>query len=153
MAKRPGVTSEAFRRLGKCPNSYLKIETENWIYLLYYKTFCIGTSISNIKKIVSEKLWYVLIFFSKTAQETQKVASLVQLRTGQRTKQFCQESSSSKNRLHLKSDNLQYNTLGRWIAGTNDSSTKRLMFQVLFFLHNFLQNSLQKLFQFNFLFF
>ena len=32
-----------------------------------------------------------------------------------------------------KSDNLQYNTLGRWVAGTNDSSTKRLMFQVLFF--------------------
>ena len=30
-----------------------------------------------------------------------------------------------------------------WFAGTNDSSTKRLMFQVLFFFHNFLQNSLQ----------
>ena len=33
----------------------------------------------------------------------------------------------------LKSDNLQYNTLVRWADGTNDSSTKRLMFQVLFF--------------------
>ena len=33
----------------------------------------------------------------------------------------------------LKSDNLQYNTLGRWVTGTNDTSTKRLMFQVLFF--------------------
>ena len=32
-----------------------------------------------------------------------------------------------------KSDNLQYNTLARWVNGTNDSSTKRLMFQALFF--------------------
>ena len=29
---------------------------------------------------------------------------------------------------NLKSDNLQYNTLVRWVVGTNDSSTKRLMF-------------------------
>ena len=41
----------------------------------------------------------------------------------------------------------------RWVAGTNDSSTKRLMFQVLLFFHNFLQNSLQISFQFIFLFF
>ena len=33
----------------------------------------------------------------------------------------------------LKSDNLQYDTLVRWVAGTNDSWTKRLMFQALFF--------------------
>ena len=33
----------------------------------------------------------------------------------------------------LKSDNLQYDTLGHWVAGTNDSLTKRLMFQVLLF--------------------
>ena len=32
-----------------------------------------------------------------------------------------------------KSVNLQYNTLGRLDDGTNKSSTKRLMFQVLFF--------------------
>ena len=32
-----------------------------------------------------------------------------------------------------KSDNLQYNTLVCWADGTNDSSTKRLMFQVFFF--------------------
>ena len=29
---------------------------------------------------------------------------------------------------NLKSDNLQYNTLVCWVVGTNDSSTKRLMF-------------------------
>ena len=52
-----------------------------------------------------------------------------------------------------KSVNLQYNTLGRLDDGTNESSTKRLMFQVLFFFHDFLQNSLQKSFQFIFLFF
>ena len=34
---------------------------------------------------------------------------------------------------HLKSDNLQYNTLGCWVDGTNVSLTKRLMLQVLFF--------------------
>ena len=32
-----------------------------------------------------------------------------------------------------KSYNLQYNTLVCWGVGTNDSSTKRLMFQVSFF--------------------
>jgi len=32
-----------------------------------------------------------------------------------------------------KFDNLQYNTLVRWFAGTGDLSTKRLMFQALFF--------------------
>ena len=31
-----------------------------------------------------------------------------------------------------------------WVDGTIVSSTKRLMFQALFFFHNFLQNSLQK---------
>ena len=41
----------------------------------------------------------------------------------------------SGQRLH-KSDN--FNII-RWVAGTNDSSTKRLMFQVFFFFHNFLQ--------------
>jgi hypothetical protein len=43
-----------------------------------------------------------------------------------------------------KSVNLQYNTLGRWVDGPNNSATKRLMFQVLFSIRNFLQNSLQK---------
>ena len=38
----------------------------------------------------------------------------------------------------LKSDTLQQNMLVCWAAGTNDSSTKRQMFQV-FFCHNFLQ--------------
>ena len=47
-----------------------------------------------------------------------------------------------------KSDNRQYNTLICWFTGTNYLSTKGLMFQVLFFIHNFMQNSLQKLFQF-----
>ena len=28
---------------------------------------------------------------------------------------------------HMKSDNLQYNMLARWVDGTKDSSTKRLM--------------------------
>ena len=45
-----------------------------------------------------------------------------------------------------KSDNLQYDMLGRWDDGTIVSSTKRLMFQVLFFFHNFLKNSFKKSF-------
>ena len=49
--------------------------------------------------------------------------------------------------------NLQYNTLVRWANWTNDSSTKRLMFQVWFFFHKILQNSLQKHFLFMFSFF
>ena len=53
----------------------------------------------------------------------------------------------------IKSVNLQYDTLGRLYDGTNESLTKRLMFQALFFFHDFLQNSLQKSFQFIFLFF
>ena len=51
----------------------------------------------------------------------------------------------------MKSVNLQYNTLVRWADGTNNLSTKCLMFQVLFFFHKILQNSLQKPFQFIFL--
>ena len=40
---------------------------------------------------------------------------------------------STKEKTDLKSVNLQYNTMVRWDAGTKDSSTKRLMFQALFF--------------------
>ena len=52
-----------------------------------------------------------------------------------------------------KSVNLQYNMMGRLDDGTNESLIKRLMFQVLFFFHDFLQNSLQRSFQFTSLFF
>jgi hypothetical protein len=52
---------------------------------------------------------------------------------------------------NLKSVNLQYDKLGRWDDGLNESLTKSLMFQVFF--PDFLQNSLQKSFQFIFLFF
>ena len=45
-----------------------------------------------------------------------------------------------------KSDNLQFDMLVRWVAGTNDSSAKHLMFQVLFFFHNFFQKSFQFIF-------
>ena len=41
--------------------------------------------------------------------------------------------------------NLQYNALVCWADGTKDLSTKRLMFQVLFFFHKILQNSLKTL--------
>ena len=34
---------------------------------------------------------------------------------------------------YLKSNSLQYNALACWVDGTNDSSTKCLMFQALFF--------------------
>ena len=53
----------------------------------------------------------------------------------------------------LKSDKLQYNTLGSWVDRMIVSLTKRLMFQVLYFFYNFLQNYLQKSFQFIILFF
>ena len=46
-------------------------------------------------------------------------------------------------KVNLKSYNLQYKTLVRWADGTNDSSTKHLMFQMLFFFHKIL-----KIFQF-----
>ena len=36
--------------------------------------------------------------------------------------------------------------LGHWVAGTNDSTTKPLLLN--FFFHNYLQDSLQKTFQF-----
>ena len=38
----------------------------------------------------------------------------------------------------LKWVNVQYNTLGQWDDGPNESSTNRLMFQVLLFFHYFL---------------
>ena len=57
------------------------------------------------------------------------------------------------NCFYQKSVNLKYITLGHLDDGTNESSTKRMMFQALFFFHDFLQNSLQKSIQFIFLFF
>ena len=54
---------------------------------------------------------------------------------------------------NLKSNNLQCNTMVLLVVWTNDSSTKGLMFQVLFLFHNFLQNCLQELFQFILYFF
>ena len=47
-------------------------------------------------------------------------------------------------RKHIKSDNLQYNTLGRWDDRLIDQASD--VPSVIFF-HNFLQNSLQKPFQ------
>ena len=38
---------------------------------------------------------------------------------------------------NIKSDNLQYDMLARWVDGMNDSATKCLMFQAFFFFHNF----------------
>ena len=52
----------------------------------------------------------------------------------------------------FKSVNLEYNTLVCWANGTKVLSTKRLMFQELFFFHKILQISLQKPFQFFFSF-
>ena len=43
-------------------------------------------------------------------------------------------------RVHKIIQNLQYNTLGRWVDGTIISMTKSLIFQVSFY-HKFLQNS------------
>ena len=60
-----------------------------------------------------------------------------------------QEWCSIKQVSTYKSDNLQCNVPGCWVSGTNDLSTKRLMFQALFSFHNFLQNS----FPINFLIF
>ena len=47
-------------------------------------------------------------------------------------------SSSSCSGTFQKSENLQYNTLACWVYGTNDSLTKRLMFQALSININFL---------------
>ena len=54
---------------------------------------------------------------------------------------------------HKKFVNLQHNTLVLWAIGTNNLSTKHLMFKVhiMFFFHKILQSSLQKHFQFIFL--
>ena len=46
----------------------------------------------------------------------------------------------------LKSDNLQYNKLVRWADGTNDSSTKRLMFQEFFFIISYRLRALKTLY-------
>ena len=53
----------------------------------------------------------------------------------------------------LKTDSLQYNMLVRWLARTNDLSTKRLMFQAFIFFQDLWQNSLQKSFQYFFFIF
>jgi hypothetical protein len=52
--------------------------------------------------------------------------------------------------LYLKSDNLQYNTLGRWDERVMDQESD--IPRIIFF-HNLLQNSLKKSSQLIFLFF
>ena len=53
----------------------------------------------------------------------------------------------SHQQCNMKSVNLQYNTLGCLDDGTNESSTKHLMLQVLFLSHDILQNSLHIILQ------
>jgi hypothetical protein len=68
-------------------------------------------------------------------QQTDRVA----LKSGTRSSSMVMAGHSSSHSGHndakafLKSNNLHYNTLGRWVNGINDSSTKCLMFQALFF--------------------
>ena len=57
---------------------------------------------------------------------------------------------NSRQEKYKESNNLQYNTLGRWINWTIVSLTICLIFQLLFLFQNFLQNSLEKFFQFIF---
>ena len=45
----------------------------------------------------------------------------------------------------LKSVNLQYNTLVGWVAGTNESSTKHLIFQDFFFIISYWLRALKTL--------
>ena len=52
--------------------------------------------------------------------------------------------------IYLKSDNLQYNMLGRWYNCLIDQLSN---VPIIIFFYNFLQNSLQKSFHFIFLFF
>ena len=52
----------------------------------------------------------------------------------------------------IKSNNLQYNMLGRWFTAMNDSSTNGLMFQVFFF-SLFLAKFFAKIISIYFLFF
>ena len=47
-------------------------------------------------------------------------------------------AAMAKRKREVKSVNLQYTTLVRWDDGPNESLTKRLMFQALFFFHHFL---------------
>ena len=57
---------------------------------------------------------------------------------------YCQVHFNEE--VHLKSVNLQYITLGCLDDGTNESSIKSLMFQVLFFLILFIDLGHSKLF-------
>ena len=69
-----------------------------------------------------------------------------------------EKQKSTMHILDIKSDNLQYNMLARWLGGSVARWDNRLINQasdvpsIIFFL-NFLQNSLHKSFQFIFLVF
>ena len=79
------------------------------------------------------------------------VATYVYILGGVKWTQVCSKKcvSSENVNCQLKSVNLQYNTLGRLDNGTNESSDV----PSIIFFHDFLQNSLQKSFQFIFIFF
>ena len=60
-----------------------------------------------------------------------KVQELLEVEVYYRAKIIA--ASTECHERNLKSDNHQYNMLAHWVDGTNDSLTKRLMFQALFF--------------------
>ena len=101
---------------------YVIVLTKNSIALLLNNVQCCSIAIEPLCNQGST--W--LFSFLEIACSTKEVSSFIGFDT------HLKPNVSTQLNLY-KSDNLQYNTLVCWVTGMNDSSSKRLMFQVLFF--------------------
>ena len=91
-------------------------------------------------KVSQDKLFFLHFFFDKFRQVYTSLDKF---------KLLMQDYSGGEKNIVRKFVNLPY-----WADGTNNSSSKYLMFQVLFaFFHKIFQNSLRKPFPFIYLFF
>ena len=95
------------------------VAPETWVQIVNNKTYQVKLKLENNVKIVF--LEFSIEVFLRLLV-TWKIDGL--------NSNSCK---LAKTNVVQKSGNLQYNTLAHWVAGTNDSSSKHLMFQALFF--------------------
>ena len=97
---------------------------------------------SSSSNMIFQIYWVYYVAFLRRKKKTGLTSCWLRANTWKssikRQKKRCQDDSISQfiyfKLAELKSDNLQYNTLVCWADGTNNYLTKRLTFQVFFFI-------------------
>ena len=110
-------------------------DTRSSALFIYYFCGSLESSSSNLYTFYRRKKSQVAIFAYDKARMTEAtfIISLNVVHNSRARAGIYDVDSTLHYCISLKSVNLQLNTLGRLDDGTNESSTKRLMFHVLFF--------------------